>query len=50
MWLSTIWLGIAFAFAQDGHCFSAALVALCWFPHHRWEKRHCKRHRVIDPS
>jgi len=39
MWLSTVWLCLAFVLFSDGHLFAAALIAMLWFPHTHWEKR-----------
>jgi hypothetical protein len=39
MMLSTLWLCVALVLLLNGHPLTAALLALPWFPHHRWEQR-----------
>jgi hypothetical protein len=38
MMLSTVWLIAALVFWMYGHPFTAAMLALPWFVHRRWER------------
>jgi hypothetical protein len=38
MMLSTVWLAMGFVFSMHGHPFTAAIVLMPWFQHHRWER------------
>jgi hypothetical protein len=45
--LSTLWLIMMLVLFLNGHPFTAALAALPWFPHHRWEQKVIRMSRRV---